>query len=60
MIEFRYLNTHRDDFYRTLEKRELQYRVMQDTTIYAFTPNDSRSRNLEWSKWITVPEVHTY
>jgi len=39
-------------------KKKLQYRVLQNTTVYAGMPDGAfkdKTANIQWSNWIDVP-----
>lgn len=41
-------------------KKKLQYRVMQNTTVYAGMPDQdfvNKTANMQWSPWKDVPTV---
>lgn len=41
-------------------KKKLQYRVMQNTTVYAGMPDQdfvNKTANMQWSPWQDVPTV---
>lgn len=50
MIELRWLHEH--------DCKILQYRQKIDTTVYAgLGPFPDSAKNMQWSDWVTVPEV---
>ena len=57
MIELRWLVTKRNDYFKTVESKILQFRILQDTNIYAGLPRPVAAPNMQWSRWMDIPEV---